>query len=50
MTFRDAHERPEGMVAGTLIVAPLGKVDLVDALRDGYGEGRHFAGDVPVRF
>ncbi|ACS41896.1 MULTISPECIES: UDP-N-acetyl glucosamine 2-epimerase [Methylorubrum] len=50
MTFRDPHERPEGMDAGTLIVAPLGKVDLVEAVRavrDGYGEGRRFAGAVP---
>ncbi|MCY1643536.1 hypothetical protein [Methylorubrum sp. SL192] len=49
MTFRDAHERPEGMDAGTLIVALLGKVNLVEAVRDGYAEGRRFAGAVPVR-
>ena len=50
VTFRDAHERPEGMDAGTLIVAPLGKVSLVEAVRavrDGIGEGRRFAGSVP---
>ncbi|PZP70153.1 UDP-N-acetylglucosamine 2-epimerase [Methylorubrum populi] len=50
VTFRDAHERPEGMDAGTLIVAPLGKASLVEAVRavrDGIGEGRRFAGAVP---
>lgn len=50
VTFRDAHERPEGMDAGTLIVAPLGKASLVEAVRavrDGIGEGRRFAGSVP---
>jgi UDP-N-acetylglucosamine 2-epimerase (non-hydrolysing) len=50
VTFRDAHERPEGMDAGLLIAAPLGQVNLVEAvraMRDGYGEGRRFAGAAP---
>jgi UDP-N-acetylglucosamine 2-epimerase (non-hydrolysing) len=53
VTFRDAHERPEGMDAGTLVVAPLGQTSLVDAVRvarDGHQEGRvgapRFAGGV----
>lgn len=54
VTFRDAHERPEGMDAGVLVVAPLGKTSLVDAVRvarDGYDDGpggvRRFARAVP---
>jgi len=49
VTFRDAHERPEGMDAGTLIVAPLGKVgfvDAVNAVRDGFAGERRFSGVV----
>lgn len=49
VTFRDAHERPEGMDAGTLIVAPLGMagfVDAVRAVRDGYTGQRRFSGAV----
>lgn len=50
VTFRDAHERPEGMDAGTLVVAPLGQVGLVEAVRlarDGHAGERRFAGAVP---
>lgn len=49
VTFRDAHERPEGMDAGTLVVAPLGKSGFVEAVRtvrDGYGGSRRFSGTV----
>ena len=49
VTFRDAHERPEGMDAGTLIVALLdmaGFVDAVRAVRDGYTGQRRFSGAV----
>lgn len=49
VTFRDAHERPEGMDAGTLVVAPLGKssfVDAVNAVRDGFSPNRRFSGIV----
>ncbi|MBP1178483.1 non-hydrolyzing UDP-N-acetylglucosamine 2-epimerase [Methylobacterium sp. PvR107] len=49
VTFRDAHERPEGMDAGTLVVAPLGKssfVDAVNTVRDGHGGNCKFSGSV----
>ncbi|MGU3287262.1 non-hydrolyzing UDP-N-acetylglucosamine 2-epimerase [Methylobacterium mesophilicum] len=49
VTFRDAHERPEGMDAGTLVVAPLGKSGFVEAVRtvrDGYTGSRRFSGAV----
>ncbi|MCJ2126390.1 non-hydrolyzing UDP-N-acetylglucosamine 2-epimerase [Methylobacterium sp. J-077] len=49
VTFRDAHERPEGMDAGTLVVAPLGRTGFVEAVRtvrDGYSGSRRFSGSV----
>lgn len=50
VTFRDAHERPEGMDVGTLIVAPLGRASLVEAVRAvrmGMSLESRFAGKVP---
>ena len=50
VTFRDAHERPEGMDAGTLVLAPLGRASLVQAVRavrDGFSKDRRFSGIVP---
>lgn len=50
ITMRDAHERPEGVDAGTLITAPLRPdriLDAVVAVCDGYRRGRRFAGSVP---
>jgi UDP-N-acetylglucosamine 2-epimerase len=47
--MRDAIERPEGMDAGTLIMARLESDRLLDAVRcvrDGW-PGRRFAGRVP---
>lgn len=50
VTMREAHERPEGMDAGTLIMAPLDPEHLLDAVRCAMhamgGETRH-AGSVP---
>lgn len=49
VTMRDAIERPEGMDAGTLIMARLESDRLLDAVRcvrDGW-PGRRFAGRVP---
>ena len=48
--MRDAHERPEGMDAGTLVMSSLDADDLMTAIgvvRDGLGGGRRFAGRVP---
>lgn len=48
VTLRDAHERPEGMDAGTLVMANLDPdrvLDAVRCVRDGYGTRR--AGRVP---
>lgn len=50
VTMRDAHERPEGMDAGTLVMSSLDPDDLMAAIgvvRDGIGGGRRFAGRVP---
>ena len=50
VTMRDAHERPEGMDAGTLVMSSLDADDLMTAIgvvRDGLGGGRRFAGRVP---
>lgn len=50
VTMRDAHERPEGMDAGALVMSSLGADDLMAAIavvRDGIGGGRRFAGRVP---
>jgi UDP-N-acetylglucosamine 2-epimerase len=50
VTMRDAHERPEGMDAGTLVMSSLEADDLMTAIavvRDGLGGGRRFAGRVP---
>jgi UDP-N-acetylglucosamine 2-epimerase len=49
VTMRDAIERPEGMDAGTLVIAGLAPDRLLDAVRcvrDGW-PGRRFAGRVP---
>lgn len=49
VTMRDAHERPEGVDAGTLITASLHPerlLDAVRAVRDGFA-GRRWAGRVP---
>jgi UDP-N-acetylglucosamine 2-epimerase (non-hydrolysing) len=49
VTMREAHERPEGMDAGTLVMSTLGFDELMTAIkiaRDGVGNGR-FAGRVP---
>lgn len=49
VTMRDAIERPEGMDAGTLVMAGLAPDRLLDAVRcvrDGW-PGRRFAGHVP---
>jgi UDP-N-acetylglucosamine 2-epimerase (non-hydrolysing) len=49
VTIRDAIERPEGMDAGTLVMAglmPDRLVDAVNCVRDGW-PGRRFAGRVP---
>jgi UDP-N-acetylglucosamine 2-epimerase len=48
VTLRDAHERPEGMDAGTLVMASLDPERILDAVacaRDGTGSRR--AGRVP---
>jgi len=50
VTMRDAHERPEGMDAGTLVMSSLDADDLMAAIavvRDGLGGARRFAGRVP---
>lgn len=50
VTMRDAHERPEGMDAGTLVMSSLDADDLMTAIavvRDGLGGTRRFAGRVP---
>ena len=50
VTMREAHERPEGMDAGTLVMSSLDADDLMTAIgvvRDGIGGGRRFAGRVP---
>ncbi len=49
ITVRDAHERPEGMDAGTLVMSSLDRLDLLDAVkivRAGYNGARRFAGAV----
>lgn len=48
VTLRDAHERPEGMDAGTLMMCSLDPdavLDAVRCMRDGFGTG--WAGRVP---
>jgi UDP-N-acetylglucosamine 2-epimerase (non-hydrolysing) len=48
VTMREAHERPEGMDAGTLIMSGIERREILDAvrcIRAGYG--RRFAGAVP---
>lgn len=50
VTMRDAHERPEGMDAGTLVMSRLEPDLLMDAIRvarDGWTGPRRFAGAVP---
>jgi UDP-N-acetylglucosamine 2-epimerase (non-hydrolysing) len=49
VTMREAHERPEGMDAGTLVMSSLAPDDLMDAIgvvRDGLAGGRRAAGRV----
>src|SRR5215204_6333412 len=49
VTMREAHERPEGMDAGTLVMSGIERRELLDAVgsvRAGY-KGRRFAGFVP---
>ncbi|MDP9974961.1 UDP-N-acetylglucosamine 2-epimerase (non-hydrolyzing) [Variovorax paradoxus] len=49
VTMRDAHERPEGMDAGTLIMCRMVPRLLVDAVRcamEEFGSGRRWAGAV----
>jgi len=49
VTIRDAHERPEGMDAGTLVMARLNWQDIIAAIRivrHGY-QKRRFSGAVP---
>ena len=49
ITMREAHERPEGMDAGTLVMSGIERRELLDAVRSvraGY-KGRRFAGFVP---
>jgi UDP-N-acetylglucosamine 2-epimerase len=46
--LRDAHERPEGMDAGTLVMAPLGPDHVLDAVRCAReGVGTRHAGRIP---
>lgn len=50
VTIRDAHERPEGMDAGTLVASRLESEELFAAIRvvrDGWSGPRRFAGAVP---
>ena len=50
VTMRDAHERPEGMDAGTLVMARLNAEELIAAIRivrDGHRTGSRFSGAVP---
>lgn len=49
VTLRDAHERPEGMDAGVLVMASLSPAKVMDAIRavrDGFSGGRRYAGSV----
>jgi len=49
VSMREAHERPEGMDAGTLVMSSLASDDLMEAIgvvRDGVGGGRRSAGRV----
>lgn len=49
VTLRDAHERPEGMDAGVLVMASLSPAKVMDAIRavrDGLSGGRRYAGSV----
>jgi UDP-N-acetylglucosamine 2-epimerase (non-hydrolysing) len=50
VTMRDAHERPEGMDAGTLVMCSLARDELLDAVRiarSGFAREGRFAGTVP---
>jgi UDP-N-acetylglucosamine 2-epimerase len=50
ITVRDAHERPEGMDSGTLVMSPLDRENLLEAvrvIRAGYQGPRRYAGVVP---
>lgn len=53
ITLREAHERPEGMDAGTLVMASLSEERVIDAVRcvmDGFGQSQGYvqnAGRVP---